>query len=705
MILVRSICVVCFAILAAGAAAADLAPLELQLDDARMHDATLRPADGGPAIEVQSTGRDVYVFLKPADRAAKLDLARRPVLEFEYFSTTGVRPFRVRLDPVPAPDHLLAAEDLAISQAWSKRTIDLTPLLGPAAGRARGLRLDLGQRAGRTIQLRAINLRPLNDAERRAAADKAARREQDRSLEQQLRRYLEHAYTAELTHIRVDAQRITIEGRAPVAGAQLRLAEAPLHLTLDQMNHLTPLLPVRSDADGKFSLTVDRRAGNTDRLITRWALVNADGALASHLRYADEITPLGPEPSRPTPRNRKGLGALWPGRPLSDLDDLAVSFVTVNVNTNGLFRAAPAPGRTPFEAFGRTWYTDDAGVAHLDQALLEAAKRQITVSAILLVSQARAAGADPFARTIAHPDADPSGIYVMPNLTTADGVAAYAAALDFLARRYSRPDGRFGRIHHYILHNEVDAGWVWTNAGEKSLLTYLDLYHRSMRTAHLIARQYDPHARAFISLTHHWARAGDKHFYPSRDLLQRLAELSRAEGDFDWAIAHHPYPQDLGNPRTWEDKDATFTFDTPLITYRNIEVLDAWVRQPSMMYLGKHLRTLHLTEQGLNSRDYSDVSLRDQAAGMAYAWNKIKPLSTIEAFDYHNWVDNRGEGGLRIGLRRFPDDKDDPSGRKPVWDVYRALDTEHEAEATERYKSVVGVKGWDEVRYRKEVVK
>ena len=79
--------------------------------------------------------------------------------------------------------------------------------------------------------------------------------------------------------------------------------------------------------------------------------------------------------------------------------------------------------------------------------------------------------------------------------------------------------------------------------------------------------------------------------------------------------------------------------------------------------------------------------------------NKYKDLATIEVFDYHNWVDNRGEGGLRIGLRRFPEDKDEPLGKKPIWYVYQAIGTAKEAEATEFAKSIVGVKDWSEVRY------
>ncbi|HEX8912064.1 MAG TPA: DUF5722 domain-containing protein, partial [Humisphaera sp.] len=387
----------------------------------------------------------------------------------------------------------------------------------------------------------------------------------------------------------------------------------------------------------------------------------------------------------------------------SDLDDLGIGAVTVNVVLTSFMRSAAGPGRTAFEHAGRTWWADDRAVANLDRTLAETAKRDVMVSAIILIPLPKSAEPGSYARLVAHPDADPSATFAMPDLTTRDGCEAYAAGLAFLTDRYGRAGGTRGRIHHYILHNEVDMGWTWTNAGEKPARVYLELYHRSMRLAHLLARRFDPNAKAFISLTHHWAKAGGKRNYAGRDLLELLIDFSRVEGDFEWAIAQHPYPQDLRNPRVWEDTQATFSFDTPKVTLRNIEVLDAWARQPRAMYLGRRVRTIHLSEQGFNSPDYSAKSLRDQAAGVAYAWAKVRDLPSVEAFQYHNWIDNRHEGGLRIGLRRFPDDETDPLGKKPAWEVYRALGTPRQAEVTAPYLGVVGAKSWDDVRHRGEI--
>ena len=62
-------------------------------------------------------------------------------------------------------------------------------------------------------------------------------------------------------------------------------------------------------------------------------------------------------------------------------------------------------------------------------------------------------------------------------------------------------------------------------------------------------------------------------------------------------------------------------------------------------------------------------------------------------------IDNRAEFGLRIGLRRFPDDEIGPGGRKPVCFLYRAADTERENQLFDPSKSVIGIGDWNEVSY------
>ena len=690
---------------------AQTGPVALTLTDGNIHDMTLRSTANGE-YAIRTTGSDPYVFTAPVPA---FDAKKHHVLAFEFFSTTGTDHFQVFVLPPLSEDRSLKVAGLANSEGWSSYALDLQPILAKSGGKVGSLRLDFGSAAGKTIQIRNLVLREQTPQEAQLAARREATREAERLRDVSLRNYLQHAYPCRVTQVTLDVTSelpngerggaLHIEGELPDAQAKdACLVEVPIYEDITEAQHFPTVLPLIAERNGKFLVGVSRQRktsnGIFDRLLSRWAIAKRDGdtfKLLSHARYLDYIRPLNDLPEE-KPRNKKGIGGFTLGHPISDLDDLGLSAATVNIVLNSLFATAPGPGRSAFQYAGRTWYAEDRNIADLDRTLQATAAHHLVVSAIILLGQGGNAPADSFSHRIAHPDADPSGIFVMPNVSSEDGLLTYAAAMDYLAKRYSRPDKQYGRIHHWIMHNEVNAGWIWTNAGDKTPLLYTDLYHRSMRVAQLLARQYDPHSKAFISLEHHW-NIRPTHIYAGREILEDLIDLSTAEGDFDWGIAYHPYPQNLFDPRVWADNEPTFTFDTPKITYKNLEVLDAWVKQPRARFQGKTLRTVHLTEQGLNSKDYTEKSLTDQAAGMAFAWNKYKDLDTIEVFDYHNWVDNRGEGGLRIGLRRFPNDKDEPYGKKPIWFVYQAIGTPKEVEATAFALPIIGIKDWSEVRH------
>jgi Family of unknown function (DUF5722) len=243
---------------------------------------------------------------------------------------------------------------------------------------------------------------------------------------------------------------------------------------------------------------------------------------------------------------------------------------------------------------------------------------------------------------------------------------------------------------------------AWTNMGEQPMDIIMDHYVRSMCLAYLSARQFSPSAKVFISLTHHWTAPEStslQHYRP-KEMLDRLADYSRLEGDFEWGVAYHPCPQGLFQAVTWNDKRPSFSFDSPYITPKNIEVLDAYLHRQPLLYRCEKLRTVLLSEQGFHSKDYSHEAQQLQAAAFVYTWHKIRPLSTIEAFHNHRWIDHRGGGGLLLGLRTLPDAAKPFGERKSGWSVYRALDTPGEESVSAFAKESIGVTDFAQIPYR-----
>ncbi|MGH8024058.1 MAG: DUF5722 domain-containing protein, partial [Limisphaerales bacterium] len=257
----------------------------------------------------------------------------------------------------------------------------------------------------------------------------------------------------------------------------LYLAEIPPFVGPLNSDPFTSVTPLITDGQGNFKITVKRLTASArqrrDRLFSRWAVVCSQDGIwqwLSAARYADSVAVRWRLPAE-SPRSKKGLSGFSANREYeNDLDELGIASVTVNIVLDQLIHDSSGPHRKAFVFGGRTWFLDKAYVSTLDRTLRETARRHIIVSAIILVAPAGRFPESRYARQLAYPGATPAGIYVMPNLTSRDGFMAFAAALDFLCQRYSRPHGRHARIDNWILGNEVDSGWVWTNAGEQTAL-------------------------------------------------------------------------------------------------------------------------------------------------------------------------------------------------------------------------------------------
>lgn len=676
----------------------------LDLDPSNKNQLTAERQLNG-AWQIGTLGKDPWIYTQPLKLAIG---AEAIILSFEYFCPKGLDHLQIYFGPEIKQENSKLVRRIGLAEGWAGYTIDLGKNL-KAWGKAGDiLRLDFGSRPDVNIQIRNLVLRPMTDREKELAAGREAKVKREAEMELRLKDYLARDYASKINLVEVTDSKISIEGIAAADGPIYLCEVAPYQDVTEQTSFETAVLLKSKKFKQELDRLVERNGIQYDRLLSKWVLAEKTATgynLVSHARFPDKIKAKYSYPKE-VAKGRKGIGGFSVNRGhLEDLDELGATSATVNIWFSKFMFTKPAPDRVEHTYNGKSWYFRAKDVVMFDSTFRTTARKGIVTAAILLVDKAESCPDPEIGRLLQHPDMDPAGIYSMPNMTNPASVECYAAALDFLASRYGRADKKYGRCNHWIMHNEVDAGWEWTNMGEKTALIFMDTYIKSMRMCYAIARSYNPNSEVFVTLTHYWAWTSHPRFYPSKDLMEILLQYTKAEGDFQWAMAHHPYPQSLMEPKTWLDKQVDFTFRSPLITFANLEVLNAWIKLPEVLYQGKTKRTLWLSENGTNSRTYSDQDLKEQAAGFAYTWKKMKVLDGIDGFQWHNWVDNRGEGGLRIGLRRFPDDEKDPGGAKPVWYVFKAADTPNENAVFDQYKETIGIKDWKETQYTGEIGK
>jgi Family of unknown function (DUF5722) len=223
---------------------------------------------------------------------------------------------------------------------------------------------------------------------------------------------------------------------------------------------------------------------------------------------------------------------------------------------------------------------------------------------------------------------------------------------------------------------------VWTNMGEQPRPIAMETYYRSLRMIHNAARMYQPHARVFASLTHHWVVPDDglgRQLSP-REVIETLQRYSQQEGEFSWGVAYHPYPESLFADVAWDDPSPTDEFDTPLITIQNLPVLARFLEQSQMRDANGRVRPVILSEQGFHTPSEDAQSQRNQAASLLFAMDQVRKLAIVESFHYHRWIDHPDEGGLNLGLRTVATRENRFGKKKQAWNVYRDIDTPQESE-------------------------
>lgn len=388
--------------------------------------------------------------------------------------------------------------------------------------------------------------------------------------------------------------------------------------------------------------------------------------------WAQEPSSAGAEQAR----SKKGLQVQM----VDDALELGIAHAALNVQLGHLLRplseAAPLRPEQGEAEVAPGWAVSAAALAGLDAQVRPIAEAEVELNFILLARATRNPAIDALQFDPRYSPKAPNALGAFRILDEV-GAKYFRAVIEVLAKRYGAAS-EIGTVRGWIVGNEVNSHWWWYNLGEAGIDELVAAYEPAVRAVHQVASAQNADARVYLSLEHHWqarfAAGNPQQSCSGRALLDAFAKRARANGDFPWHLAYHPYPEDLFDCRFWKDTTALPRVDTPRITFRNLEVLTDYLKRKELLWQGQPRRVI-LSEQGFHCRD-DDTGERDQAVAFALAWRKVQSLEGIDAFIYHRHVDHSGEGGLRFGLwRNKPGSIADPGEKRMIWEIMRACDT------------------------------
>ena len=482
---------------------------------------------------------------------------------------------------------------------------------------------------------------------------------------------------------------------APRTG-RVALREMPLNTGADAA-HDGRMVWLGDAAPGTVS--IPRLEGTSDRLYAQFAL--CDAASGRALGPAQCVTDFAA-----LPRRTQALGARTSKKGVSCLVDvkdgvaLGISQAIENISIAALLDWQSAAPGVSFEFEGRKVGLHSGAVAALDASLRAKRAAGIRVTGILLnYARPETMQASPLVHPLTKA-AGPGGVVAAFNTATPEGLFYYRAIVHWLADRYTQEDGAHGWLAGLVIGNEVQSHSSWYYLGPVEPAVLVREYACAMRVADLATRSVHADFPIYISLEHHWmlSASGDpRKGMPGAAVIEGIAANARSGGDFPWNVAFHPYPENLGDPRFWQNKSAPLRFDAPRITFNNLEVLPAFLSQPRFLYEGRP-RRIALTEQGFHCPAGPDGEAI-QAAAYALAWKKVQALPAIESFMYHRHVDHPDEGGLRCGLREH-DGSPNKSGMgrpRKIWEVLQKAGTADEDAAFAFALPILGRTDWSNV--------
>lgn len=452
------------------------------------------------------------------------------------------------------------------------------------------------------------------------------------------------------------------------------------------------------------------RYENYDLLICRFE-AKIQGSTVEGIRYVTDFSEDFAAYQYTPPKLERPIGT-WCNALAEDVDKMRFGYMMDELDHAWLMTLHPKADDIAHIWNGKTYYFSKEKVEEHDAMLAPLAEKGIPcLLRFINRFHYHLRDADPeLFEMLRHPgyEADFPGVEMSAvNLRTEAGLNYYCACLDFLFQRYGNPEGGFGWSMMMDVGNEVNSQRIWHNAGPMECDAFMEEYTGALRLAWQLSHQYYAQYRVNISLEQNFSaifQPEPLYYYSSWDCLMALIHYCHRDGDFDWGVAAHPYPENLSYPDFYNDRRPTFSFDTPLITMKNMEVWPALLSSPEFLYRGQ-ARHVIFDEQGFNTREEHPYTEEQGAYAFVLAYLKMRQNPAIDMMLIHRYIDIpfNEEYGLNLGLRRCLGYADEehlvniPGPHKMICQAIEAMDTPQEDAWIRAARAYIGPELFDSV--------
>ncbi|MBR4831340.1 MAG: hypothetical protein IKZ97_01780 [Butyrivibrio sp.] len=368
----------------------------------------------------------------------------------------------------------------------------------------------------------------------------------------------------------------------------------------------------------------------------------------------------------------------------TEASQLGVQQAAYNINLEDVIGGN---GGVVFEYNGKTYNFDSSYLSQYDHCVRTCTSQGMGMTMVLL--NPRAAGEE---FMISPSSRGGSAHYYMMNTSEEQGLETLAAVVTYLAYRYNGQNG-FGQVDNWVIGNEVNAKNLWNFSGITDEMAYAQLYADELRVCYNAIKSKNANAYVCCSMDQNWTAIQNPSYYSARSMLECMNACIQAQGNFDWALAEHPYNYPMNWTSFWTPKSEkaaamiNHTMETPKISMENIEQLTDFMCQPAMHNTKGAVRPILLTEVGYSSNQGAEA----QAAAIVYAYQRAATNRYINMIVFNRQTDYPVEvaQGLSVGLT-------DMNGvPKLAYEFYQQMNGPNAGAYIQRAQAYMGLADWN----------
>ncbi len=344
-------------------------------------------------------------------------------------------------------------------------------------------------------------------------------------------------------------------------------------------------------------------------------------------------------------------------------------------------------GLVKYNYNGKTYFFDSYSLGQYDYCIRTNTAQGIAMTIVLL--NQRAPGEEFMLSPVSRGG---RSSYYMMNTSDDTGLEYLEAVVSFLAERYNGKNG-CGQVDNWVIGNEVNARAIWNYTAPMDVSSYSLLYANELRVCYNAIRSKNASAYVCMSLDQNWTASSNGSTYTARSVLEAVNACITVEGNFDWALAEHPYNYPMTWTPFWAPKSEAsramvrHDMDTPYLSMENIEQLTDYMCLPHMRNTAGGVRPILLTEVGYTSTQGEE----QQAAAIVYAYQRAATNRYINMIIFNRQTDYPVEvsAGLSVGLSSMN------GHQKVAFSTFSQMDGNGAAACIQKAQSVMGIADWN----------